>query len=330
MALSALDLSQDLRILALFLIVQFAGLLLAIQVYNNVPIVQIQATQSSFSSAAGTAIYYIVAIIVGTILLLLLMKRVKTPKMLVLLEGFMIFYSSFIVFIITIGWLTGSLQALIEGSQITYQYYLALVPAVGLVLAKNRWPRLRNITSIIISIGAGMIVGIYLDFFTVYLFMFILAIYDYVAVFITKHMITLAQAASEMNLAFFINTAEMGAIPTSSATREEIKISRQQSKFLGRYTDIANDMRKKMMTPIVGQRLLGNGDMAVPLMAAVSAYKVYGNFTLSLVVILGATAGLVAVFYILQKYKRPLPAIPPLFIGMTAATVIYLALTGSL
>ncbi|MGI0135057.1 MAG: hypothetical protein ACREBW_08895, partial [Candidatus Micrarchaeaceae archaeon] len=69
---------------------------------------------------------------------------------------------------------------------------------------------------------------------------------------------------------------------------------------------------------------------AMPLMMAVAAYKVFASFTFSIVIIIGATFGLILTMLILRKFKRALPAIPPLLFGIVVAMGIYLALIGAI
>jgi presenilin-like A22 family membrane protease len=75
-----------------------------------------------------------------------------------------------------------------------------------LVFAKNIF--LRNITSIIATAGAGALIGASIGADAIAIFIILLAIYDYIAVFKTKHMVALAKGIIDKNLAFTF------AIPT--------------------------------------------------------------------------------------------------------------------
>jgi hypothetical protein len=72
---------------------------------------------------------------------------------------------------------------------------------------------------------------------------------------------------------------------------------------------------------------LGTGNLAMPLMVAIAAYKVNLNFVLSFVIILGAILGLVITMLILRRYKRALPAIPPILFGIAVALLAYFAVS---
>ena len=320
----AIELRQTMKILVMFMIVQFLGLLLATQVFNGVSVVEI--SQSEVSSSAGSILPVIVGILGFTALLLIVMKFYKGRRFFQLLEAFAIFGPSYVVFITLVGLATNQIQQVTFGNVVTYQYYIAAALSALLVLAKNKWPRLRNTASIIASAGIGLAIGIYLSFFAVLVFMALLAVYDFVAVFITKHMVTMGRAMSEMNLSFLVGASEMEAIPSSSVPKSQQELAKKGMHSLEHRFSQIRALERQGLVPIYSRRELGNGDLAVPLMASVSAYKVYQSFTLSMVVSAGAIFGLLLTFYILNKLKRPLPAIPPLLFGILVALGLYFLL----
>jgi presenilin-like A22 family membrane protease len=320
----AIEMRQTVKILAMFMIVQFLGLLLATQVFNGVSVVEI--SQSEVGSGAGSILPVIVGILGFTALLLIVMKFYKGKRFFQLLEAFAIFGPSYVVFITLVGLATNQLQQVTFGNVITYQYYIAALLSLLLVLAKNKWPRLRNTASIIASAGIGLAIGIYLSFFAVLIFMALLAVYDYIAVFITKHMVTMGRTMSEMNLSFLVGASEMEAIPGSSVPKSQQDIAKRGMHALEHRFSQVKALERQGLVPIYSRRELGNGDLAVPLMASVSAYKVYQSFSLSMVVTAGSIFGLLLTFYILNKMKRPLPAIPPLFFGILVALGLYFIL----
>jgi hypothetical protein len=64
---------------------------------------------------------------------------------------------------------------------------------------------------------------------------------------------------------------------------------------------------------------LGAGDLGLPLMLAISSYKLSFNYFIPISVYMGSTAGMLFTMYIQKKYLIPLPAIPPLFSFMSIA-----------
>src|SRR3989338_4603794 len=84
--------------------------------------------------------------------------------------------------------------------------FAILLTASRIVLSENLL--LRNAASIIAIIGAGALLGVSLGVVPVIVFVILLSAYDFIAVFKTKHMVTLAKAMTKKNLAFTI------ALPT--------------------------------------------------------------------------------------------------------------------
>ncbi len=83
----------------------------------------------------------------------------------------------------------------------TIGYGLALLLVIlRLVFRKNIW--LRNISSIVATAGAGALIGASLGVVPLLIFLVLLAAYDFIAVFKTKHMVKLAKGLSGKNLSF--------------------------------------------------------------------------------------------------------------------------------
>lgn len=94
---------------------------------------------------------------------------------------------------------------------------VALAVAVLLVVVRNVWRRmilLRNFAAIVTTAGAGSFLGFALGVFPVIVLLVLLSIYDFIAVFKTKHMVTLANAMTKKNLSFTY------ALPTKEHTFE--------------------------------------------------------------------------------------------------------------
>ncbi|MGC8670033.1 MAG: presenilin family intramembrane aspartyl protease [Candidatus Micrarchaeia archaeon] len=319
-----IEFRQLLQILSMFMIVQFFGILLATQAYSGIEFYQIQSVQ--LVSNTESALFYIVYIVVLTAILLLVFKIYKGDKLFLLLEAGVVLISSFFVFLIIIASFTGSVAYNLYGPGNPYVMIAALILSIVLVATKLKIPRLRNVTAIIASVGVGVILGISFSFEIAFIFMVVLAIYDFIAVFITKHMITLGNAAISRNLSFLVMVDEYKAVPVNSLNISERKEFAKEKHELAKKGGVLKELADKNMAPIAARTALGTGDLAVPLMLAISAYKVYFNFVLSFVIIFGAILGLGITMFILAKFKRPLPAIPPLLLGICIALLIYYVL----
>lgn len=89
-----------------------------------------------------------------------------------------------------------------------YALFLAMV----IIVIRIFFPQYliwRNISSTLATVGVGALLGASIGVWPVIVFLVLLAVYDYVAVFRTKHMVTMAKAVAKKNLSFTF------ALPTS-------------------------------------------------------------------------------------------------------------------
>jgi presenilin-like A22 family membrane protease len=323
LALRVIEYRQLIQVVVMFMIVQFFGLLLATQVFTGVTFQSIQGAQTV--SSTFNALFYIAYIVIFSAIILIIFKVYKGNKLFLLLEGAVVVVASSIVFLVSISALQGTAFANLFGNGNMLILIIAIALAVALMVAKYKIPKLRNITAMISSVGVGLIIGISFSFLAAVIFMLILAAYDFIAVFITKHMIALGNMAIENNLSFLIMVNEVEAVPVSSLGASEKAEYNKAKKDLRRQNSTFNKMVNSNMAPVAARTALGTGDLAMPLMLAVAAYKVNLNFTLSFVIILGAVLGLLITMLILRRYKRALPAIPPILLGIGIALLVYFA-----
>ncbi len=324
MPLRVIELRQLLQILAMFTIVQFFGLLLATQLFTGVAYQQVQSVQV-ISTYSDNLIFYVAYIVVVSLIMLLVFKVYRGKRLFTVFEAVVVFIPAFYVFLIGIASIFGDAYGtLFYGTNAT-AYVIALALAALLVIAKNKIPSLRNVTALIASVGVGLILGITFGFFAAYVFMVLLAVYDFVAVFITKHMVALANVAMENNLSLMIMVNEAKAVPASSLNKRELAEYRKEKPVLEKHAGIMKELAEKDMVPVAARSALGTGDLAVPLMLAVAAYKINLSFTPSLVVVMGSMLGITLNMLVLRRYKRALPAIPLLLLGISIALGIYFA-----
>ena len=175
---------QLIQILSMFLLVQFAGLLLATQVFTGTTYQQVSSIQTVSSSI--NALFYIAYIVVFSVILILIFKFYKGDKLFLLLEGVIVFIASFIVFVVSISALTGTAFSNLYGNSTIAVFAAAVILAVALVIAKYKRPRLRNLTAMIASVGVGLVLGLSFSFLAAVIFMILLAVYDFIAVFNNK------------------------------------------------------------------------------------------------------------------------------------------------
>ncbi|MDO8647247.1 MAG: presenilin family intramembrane aspartyl protease [Candidatus Diapherotrites archaeon] len=181
------------ELVIVFLIVQSLGLYVASSlVAQDVHATIVSDNPDDIANTAGLLLY----ILSFTVILLLVIKFFKAKTSYLVLKAFetlAIFGSSVIVFSIFFGDAFGLALAL-------------LLVALRIGVSKNIW--IRNIASMIAVVGAGSLIGVSLGIIPIILFIVALIIYDYIAVFKTKHMVSIAKAVVDKNLAFTI------ALPT--------------------------------------------------------------------------------------------------------------------
>ncbi len=127
--------------------------------------------------------------------------------------------------------------------------------------------------------------------------MMILSVYDFVSVFITKHMVSMAKAVTERPMAFTI------------ASPHKFK----QSKYI----------------PIKGTKKkvhvfqLGLGDVIIPMMFSVS---ILNSFTIlnSIITVIGSLVALIFLTIVITRKPMALPALPFVCTGALAGYLISL------
>ncbi len=302
---------QLVNILALFLIVQFGGMFLLI--YSFAPS---QATLSVSSnippSQAPIFVLYLAAyIIVIALVLLLFFKFYHGNFFFRVIEAYAVGLPTFFVALFIVATALPSIN-------IYYAVAISAIAAATLVIAKNKRPRLANLAAITASIGIGVVIGTFLDgFILAYLFMAIIALYDYIAVFITKHMQVMAKELASRNLAFLIGSSDTEIIPSRMVTKKDKKEFREKVDVKEIKDPVLKKLIKEGKLPVYSQVALGAGDLALPLVLTAGAYVSFPNtLFVPLMTVVGSMAGLVATMYLLKEYKIALPAIPPLFAFM--------------
>ncbi|MDO8538400.1 MAG: presenilin family intramembrane aspartyl protease [archaeon] len=184
------------QLIILFLITQFLGLVVG---YAIIQSGQQQGIITEDPNDVLNAVGLIVYILVFTAILLIAMKYYKGLGLFKGLEALVIFGTALTVFSVFFDW------------------RIAMVLAIILILSRIAFKEnimLRNVASIIASVGAGALIGTALGLLPVVTFVILLSVYDYIAVFKTKHMITLAKGITKKNLSFTF------AMPTKTHTFE--------------------------------------------------------------------------------------------------------------
>lgn len=179
--------SLFLQLAMVFLLTQLLGIYVADYLSRNNMAMEMPAEGKG---DVANSFYMFAYILVFTGILLVIIKLLKGKLLYYLLktmESLAVFGSAVIVF--------GAF----------YDDVIVVLPALALVVGRIIFPKkisLRNFATILAVSGTGAIIGVSLGTLPIAVFMVLLAAYDYVAVFKTKHMVTLAKAVTAENLAF--------------------------------------------------------------------------------------------------------------------------------
>jgi len=169
--------------------------------------------------------------------------------------------------------------------------------SIGLLFAVRRilMPMERNnVYGMVVSAVLGALFGIILSMDAIIVFGALMAIYDIVAVFITKHMIDIAKAVVSNNLSMVV-TVSRG--------------------------DVKADFSKKKSVAKARRLDLGTGDLFIASLFVVCALKFSVEFFL--VMLLFSFLGFFATMKLLETLKRPIPALPTIVGSLLVGLIFY-------
>lgn len=296
-----------LEIIAMFVMVMAIGMLIAIAAVQHA---SVSLLYKAFSSQNFITFSYVIdAVLVLIVLLLVLRRRARDNTLLFrALECIVTTFTSFFLFFILFSIL---LPPSMVASGAIY-VYAAAIPLV-LVLIKEKYGRLRDFTTIMSSIGVGLVLGFNLPFEYAMIALALVAAYDYIAVFKTNDMMMMVKAFAAQDMSFLVSVSDIEAISSSGMSDAE---GVKYIKCLMEDHDLNDPECRRILErgklPVISQISLGEGDIGLPLMAVVSAYASIGP-AMCAVVLMGAVAGIFVTMLMLKRYKHPIPAIPPIF-----------------
>ncbi len=181
-----MDKKLFLQLAVIFFSTQIIGLATSqFLISQDVSVQLINDDKESVENSFGLIAY----ILLFTGLLLIFTRLFKGQPLYFLLKAFellAIFGTSLLVFA-----LFGDLVSLVLA-----------VTLVGLRIVFQKNVPLRNISSIVATAGAGALIGVSLGIIPLIVVMILLAVYDYIAVFKTKHMVEIAKSVTSKNLSF--------------------------------------------------------------------------------------------------------------------------------
>ncbi len=268
-------------LLIIFLITQSLGLIAAYRIN------ELALQEPIFSediNALENGVYLFVMILIMTGFLLIILKYKKSLNLIWAIEALAVFSASTILFGIFLGEIVGMSIAL---AILLWRY------------THRESISFRTFVSIITIAGAGAFIGASIGVLPVFAFIIVLAIYDIIAVFYTKHMVTIGKAVTQKNFAFTV------AIPTKEHNFE-----------LGN-----GDL---VIPLIVATSLIINGPFKN---SAMFSGLFVNNIGIAIICLGASFLGLVFSINSVALLKKPMPALPPQTLLM-AITIIIAILLG--
>ena len=235
----------------------------------------------------------LLAFAIAVVLIFILLRFIKVPAV----------WGGFFAFIIFIGAQTvfGSFLPFFFGSTL-FSLILSVVLAAAIVIARWVKPNLatHNLAIFLGVAGVSAVLGLTLVPIVIIFLLIILSVYDFIAVFKTRHMVTMFQDLLKRGMPLAIVVPESSSEFTAhigEVSRRKLK----ESEGKHRHED------KKVL-------MLGTGDLAFPALFAVSALAEHfttAGYLPAIAIIIGAVIGIVFNHYLLfvKKY-RFIPALP--------------------
>lgn len=254
-------------ILAMFLVSQILGIycgsFIILDAQKNQLVSQLMSVPGLNSNAQYDSLIAFAYILAGALFFYLLIKFYSKRIIFIIIEiGAVSFASSIVFYCILRQFMQPDASPIL------------IAAILGLIFASIRFfiPKVRNIVAIISAAGAGAVFGFSLSFLAGLILLVLLSIYDYIAVFKTRHMGEFAKSIDSMEMPFAIK---------SEAKTEKGPMFME----------------------------LGTGDLVMPIMLGVSGYS-FGGLIYPLLITLASLFALIALFFLLSKKKIMLPAIP--------------------
>ncbi len=279
---------------------------------------------ASPTNVLSTVVSIILDIVVIALIFSFIFKLYKNNTIFRILEGYIVILGSGTFFFLILMSLLAGYISIIYGIIIAFILSLMLL---FIKTKKNQSPKIRNITTLLSSVGLGTLIGVgFGNILLLYLLMGAFAVYDYLAVFVMKFMIPMAKQAVNMNLAFMISSSDIEAIPKGELSKKEVSEFNDFVKKNKHYSEHLKEIVKRGSVPTLSSIMLGNGDIMLPAAVATGAYAAIGNLFLSALIVVFSGLGVLTTMFILRKYKVGLPAIPPLFSFISIAFAIFFLL----
>ncbi len=262
------------RIYSVLLFVFVAGQALALAVGWQFILQQLSVVENP--DDVGNAVNFLAYVLVAAVVLLLVLKFYSGKLFFQALEFGLIFFSTFLV-----------MGLFADGDT-------AMLLGVAAGAVRFFRPSARYYLIIFSASVAGALLGASLGILPAVAFAALLSIYDFLAVFHTKHMVALAQGLSSRGANFSVKITA----PASPA------------KIGGSKASKGNKNKGVLPTESIE---LGTGDFVIPSMISVSAIKL--SLLQAYAAFAGSVLGVLVLLWFLEKRRGYFPALPPIVGG---------------
>lgn len=264
-----------------------AALTAIIMIMVNTP-----TSASNPSGGIDYVLYFIVGIILMSALIILLSRNLRLG----ILRYIFAISMAFVIFLVV-----NYLYALLPVTQFEYEILVFVTPVVFLyfLLFRPNWIVV-NIAGVLVSAGLASIWGLELGIYAAVVLMIVFAVYDYIAVYKTKHMLTIARASTDSRMPLFFIIPE----------RRDFNINNIN-------IDVPGEER--------GAILIGYGDIAIPNIMVISSY-IYSGLTIEYL-LLPLIGGIISLFVLFRTVKKPAPGLPFINTGVLIGFGFALLLT---
>lgn len=250
-------------------------------------------------------LYIFVIIIVMTLVILIIAKYWKKQVIQAIIL-FAIGYTAFFIFV--------PLFSLFISDVLSIA--IAIIAAVGLVAVLFKYPEwyVIDLCGVIVGAGAIAIFGVSLSILLVIILLLVLAIYDAISVYKTKHMIDLADTVMDLKLPVLLVVPKIrkySLINETKSLKEKLSQDEERDAFF-----------------------MGLGDVVMPGILVVAAYHNLPNgLPVAVLTLVGTLIGFLALMTFVIKGK-PQAGLPLLcsgaILGFFIASLYFSGLTGTL
>jgi len=270
--------------LTFFLLVQLFGIYLGngyLNLIKSGAVEQPEILPGVSPQSIENSVFLFLYIIVATVVIIFIVRYVRV--LIRVVEAIVVFSATFLTF------------SILLPDLFLLDFFIALILNIWRVFRPNTLNQ--NLAIGLALPGIGALIGVSLGILPSLLFIVLLSVYDFVSVFITKHMIYMAKEVTKRPSAFALSMPYKFKKPIIFKVGKE-KIKKRFHVFH-----------------------LGSGDMVIPLMFAVSVLAAYG-LVQALITVLGSAISFFLMLYFFTKKPQALPAIPIISSGTLAGFLI--------